>query len=102
MNIPKDTPLTEVHHAEFNEVTGWRDAAFKIAYAVGFILIGWFIDRIGTRKGFASAMSLWGVAAIGTGVVGSIVGLLSLRFLLGFGEDGNFPHRKSLLLGKSV
>src|SRR3546814_20960783 len=47
--------------------------------------------RRGTRKGFASAMNLWGVAAIGTGFVGSIGGLLSLRFLLGFGEAGNFP-----------
>src|SRR3546814_9723773 len=99
MNIPEDTPLTEVHHAEFNEVKGWIDAAFKIAYAVGFILIGWFIDRIGTRKGFASAMTLWGVAALGTGFVGSIGGLLSLRFLFGFGEAGNFPA--SIKIGRA-
>lgn len=91
MGIPDGQVLTEADHEAFNEVKGWIDAAFKIAYALGFILVGWFIDRIGTRKGFASAMTVWGVAAIGTGFVGSIGGLLSLRFLLGFGEAGNFP-----------
>ncbi|QEC52246.1 ACS family hexuronate transporter-like MFS transporter [Anseongella ginsenosidimutans] len=91
MNIPEGDAITEEHHAEFNEVKGWIDASFKIAYALGFILVGWFVDRIGTRKGFASAMTIWGFAAIGTGFVGSIGGLLSLRFLLGFGEAGNFP-----------
>lgn len=91
MKIPDGQPITAEHHAHFNEIKGWIDAAFKIAYALGFILVGWFIDRVGTRKGFASAMTLWGVAAIGTGFVGSIGSLLTLRFILGFGEAGNFP-----------
>src|SRR5690606_36654366 len=91
MKIPDGQPVTAEHHAQFNEIKGWIDAAFKIAYALGFILVGWFIDRVGTRKGFASAMTLWGVAAIGTGFVGSIGSLLTLRFILGFGEAGNFP-----------
>lgn len=91
MKIPEGEVITDAHHAEFNEIKGWIDAAFKVAYALGFILVGWFIDRVGTRKGFASAMTVWGLAAIGTGFVGSIGSLLTLRFILGFGEAGNFP-----------
>lgn len=91
MNIPEGQPITEAQHLEFNKVKGWIDAAFKIAYAIGFILVGWFVDRVGTRKGFASAMTMWSFAAMGTGLVSSIGGLSVMRFLLGFGEAGNFP-----------
>src|SRR5690606_6780257 len=91
MKIPEGQPITEAQHLEFNKVKGWIDAAFKIAYAIGLILAGWFVHRVGTRKGFASAMTMWSFAAMGTGLVTSIGGLSVMRFLLGFGEAGNFP-----------
>jgi ACS family hexuronate transporter-like MFS transporter len=39
---------------------GWSDleygrisAAFTLAYAIGFLFAGWFIDRFGTKIGYA-------------------------------------------------
>ncbi|WPP51921.1 MFS transporter [Catalinimonas niigatensis] len=91
MNIPDGTPITEQDQIQYDRVKGWIDSAFKVAYAIGFVVTGWFIDRVGTRKGFASAITLWNIAAIGTGFAGSISSLLSMRFILGLGEAGNFP-----------
>jgi ACS family hexuronate transporter-like MFS transporter len=70
---------------------GYVDAAFKAAYALGFLLIGYIIDRIGTKNGFSIALSLWSLAGVLNGFVGSVKGLSITRFLLGLGESGNFP-----------
>lgn len=91
MNIPAGKPITEQDQIEYTQVKGWIDATFKIAYGIGFVVVGWFIDRVGTRKGFATAITLWNIAAVGTGFASSIGSLLSMRFLLGLGEAGNFP-----------
>jgi MFS family permease len=49
---------------------GWTDveygrisAAFTLAYAIGFVFAGWFIDRVGTRVGYALYLVVWSVAA---------------------------------------
>ncbi|MEK6482190.1 MFS transporter [Catalinimonas sp. 4WD22] len=91
MGIPEGQPITQQDQQRYTQMKGWIDAAFKIAYGLGFVVVGMFIDKVGTRKGFASAIVLWNVAAIGTGFVGSVSSLLSMRFLLGLGEAGNFP-----------
>src|SRR5688500_13941599 len=38
--------------------------SFQLAYAIGLLLAGRFIDRVGTRIGFAIAVGLWSVAAM--------------------------------------
>ncbi len=42
----------------------WIVFAFQTAYAIGLLLVGKLMDRIGTKKGFALAIVLWSVAAI--------------------------------------
>jgi ACS family hexuronate transporter-like MFS transporter len=89
---------------------------FQLAYAIGLLLAGRVMDKIGTKKGFAIAIVLWSVAAVGhafadsvpwlnfptlnldekTGVSfvslgGAAAGFALARFLLGLGEAGNFP-----------
>jgi len=51
---------------------GWSEVdyadiifAFQLAYAIGFVVAGRVIDRIGTRLGFAAAIVVWSLAAIG-------------------------------------
>jgi ACS family hexuronate transporter-like MFS transporter len=83
--------LTGAEIGRFKEMMGYVDAAFKAAYALGFLLIGYVIDRIGTKNGFSIALSLWSVAGVLNGFVGSVKGLSFTRFLLGLGESGNFP-----------
>lgn len=103
---------------------GWRDEriyaaivfSFQLAYAIGLLLAGRLIDRIGIRRGFTLAVVFWSVAAVGhaaadwfpwlklptlnldasTGfsvvlLSGAAAGFALARFGLGLGEAGNFP-----------
>jgi ACS family hexuronate transporter-like MFS transporter len=81
-----------------SKAIGWDEKSysnivtcFQVAYAIGLLLSGPVIDYLGTRVGYAAALVLWSVAAVGHGLVRSIVGFGAMRFLLGLGEAGNFP-----------
>ena len=90
--------------------------SFQFAYAIGMLLSGRIIDRIGIKKGFIIFVGLWSLAAIGHGfahllpsfslpwmqidaktgfafvtLTGTAAGFALMRFLLGLGEAGNFP-----------
>jgi MFS transporter, ACS family, hexuronate transporter len=64
---------------------------FLIAYTIGQVLLGYWIDRVGTRTGFIASISLWSAAAIAHAFVSGVFGLAICRVLLGFGESGNWP-----------
>ncbi|HEX2860537.1 MAG TPA: MFS transporter [Lacunisphaera sp.] len=77
---------------------GWTDqeygnisAAFTLAYALGFLVAGWFIDRFGTRVGYTVYLVVWSLAAAGHALARSVTGFSIARFALGIGESGNFP-----------
>jgi ACS family hexuronate transporter-like MFS transporter len=96
---------------------GWSEVdyadivfAFQGAYAIGLLVAGRLIDRVGTKLGFSLALLLWSAAAIahawaigigqyaapllalvGLTYSGSVAGFIAVRFLLGLGEGGNFP-----------
>ena len=91
LGLPAGTPLGDKEVAEFKERMGYVDAAFKLAYAVGFVIAGWMIDRLGTRRGFSISITVWSIAGILHGFVNSVMGMCGARFLLGLGEAGNFP-----------
>ncbi len=83
--------LTKEATDRFKVLYGDVDAAFKFAYALGFLLAGWLIDRIGTRRGFALGILVWSIAAVLTTFVGNMAGLRWARAGLGLGEAANFP-----------
>jgi MFS transporter, ACS family, hexuronate transporter len=91
LGLDSGTALTDDHIRSFKTIMGQVDAAFKIAYAIGFILVGWMIDRIGTKKGFSISIIVWSIAGILNGFVTNVRGLFATRFMLGVGEAGNFP-----------
>ncbi len=103
---------------------GWSDEriyagivfSFQLAYAIGMLVAGGIIDRIGLKRGFIIAIIIWSVAAAGHGfahklpefslpalvisdkvgfafltLTGAAAGFALMRFLLGLGEAGNFP-----------
>src|SRR5579863_10115424 len=77
---------------------GWNEIdysnlvfAFQAAYALGMLLVGRLIDRLGTRLGYALTMLVWSLASMAHGLTSSLSGFLAARFALGFGEAGVFP-----------
>jgi ACS family hexuronate transporter-like MFS transporter len=76
----------------WNEIQyGWIVSSFQAAYAIGYLLAGRFIDRVGTRVGYALMFLIWSAAAIGHSLASSVLGFGVARFVLGLGESGNFP-----------
>jgi ACS family hexuronate transporter-like MFS transporter len=76
----------------WNEIQyGYIVTSFQAAYAVGLLITGGVIDRLGTRIGYAIAISIWSLAAMGHALVQSVIGFAIARFALGLGEAGNFP-----------
>ena len=65
--------------------------AFTTTYAIGYLAMGRFIDRVGTKIGYAVSLIVWSLASIGHGFVKSTVGFLIARGTLGISEAGNFP-----------
>jgi ACS family hexuronate transporter-like MFS transporter len=86
-------------------------SVFQFAYAISMLFAGSWIDRLGTKRGYAWAIVIWSIGAmihawsvpmgqglltlfgflgIGTFSV-SVMGFMFSRAVLAFGEAGNFP-----------
>jgi ACS family hexuronate transporter-like MFS transporter len=65
--------------------------AFSAAYAIGLLVAGWFIDKVGTKIGYAVSVVLWSVAGMLHAVAKSVTGFGLARLGLGLGEAGNYP-----------
>jgi ACS family hexuronate transporter-like MFS transporter len=65
--------------------------AFTAAYAVGLLAFGWFIDKIGTKIGYAITVVVWSIAGMLHALARSAFGFGIARVGLGLGEAGNFP-----------
>src|SRR6476661_5643840 len=77
---------------------GWSEidysnlvVAFQAAYALGMVVVGRLIDKLGTRLGYALAMIFWSLASMGTALGSSLAGFAVSRVALGFGEAAVFP-----------
>ena len=96
---------------------GWNEIdysnivfAFQSAYAIGLMLAGRLMDKVGTKAGYAIALIVWSLAAVacaeatafgpvtasllatvGFVTTPSVAGFMAARFALGLGEGGNFP-----------
>ena len=66
-------------------------SAFSFAYAIGLLLSGRFIDKVGTRIGYSVSVVVWSVASMFHAVAKSVMGFGIARLSLGLGEAGNFP-----------
>jgi len=65
--------------------------AFQLAYGIAMLVAGGLTDKLGTRKAFAIAISLWSIAAMLPGAAFSVASFAAAMFLLGLGEAANFP-----------
>lgn len=65
--------------------------AFTAAYAIGLLLIGRLIDKIGTKAGYTVIIIIWSVAGMLHAIARSALHFSLARIGLGLGEAGNFP-----------
>jgi len=65
--------------------------AFTASYAVGLLVFGNFIDKIGTKLGYTVSLVIWSLAAMFHALARSTFGFGVARSALGIGEGGNFP-----------
>ena len=65
--------------------------AFQISYAIGLLIAGRFIDRVGTKAGYALSLIVWSIASMGHALVKGTLGFIIARSTLGLSEAGNFP-----------
>lgn len=84
-------PILDQQLGWTNEQFGLVNAAFQGAYGVSLLVFGWFVDRFGTKIGYAVTIGAWAIAACGHALVSSISGFVAARLTLGLGEGGNFP-----------
>lgn len=77
---------------------GWSEAdygyivtAFQVAYAIGLIASGRFLDKFGTRIGYMFSVILWSIAGIFHAFARGATSFAMARFTLGIGESANFP-----------
>ncbi|WP_336689462.1 MULTISPECIES: MFS transporter [unclassified Chryseobacterium] len=89
MGLLKPTLETEFHWDEKDY--SYIVMAFTATYALGYLAMGRFIDRVGTKIGYAVSLVVWSLASIGHGFVKSTVGFIVARMSLGLSEAGNFP-----------
>lgn len=82
--ITRELGLT---NTEFGQIVTW----FLLAYTISQGVSGKLYDRVGTRLGFTFSIITWSAAAIAHAFARGIVSLSLFRFVLGFGEAGNWP-----------
>jgi ACS family hexuronate transporter-like MFS transporter len=82
--ITHDLGLT---NTQFGGILTW----FLLAYTISQGLSGKLYDRVGTKRGFVCSIVLWSIAAIAHAFARGLATLSAFRFVLGFGEAGNWP-----------
>jgi ACS family hexuronate transporter-like MFS transporter len=73
--------------------TGYANAVFgfSIAYMIGNLAWGSWLDFVGLRLGMLIAVGLWTLASTGHALVTGMWGFVLAQGVLGFGEGATFP-----------
>lgn len=104
-------PLLEQEFGWSNRDYSHMASAFQFSAAVAFLGTGWFIDRIGLRRGFAIGVGAWSIAGMAHAFVTTVGGFVAARAALGVAESIGTPaqvktaatyfppEKRSLMLG---
>ena len=84
-------PTLQAEFGWSNRAYSHMASAFQISAALAFLGTGWFIDRIGLRKGFAVGVGGWSLAAMAHALVGTTAGFIGVRIALGTFEAVGTP-----------
>ena len=93
-----DRAVISLLKSDLTKEFSWNDGdyanieiAFKLSYAIGMLLSGRLLDKLGTKMGYFFATLFWSLAAVGHAFVQSTLGFIVARSALGVTESGNFP-----------
>ena len=64
---------------------------FTACYAIGMVMSGKMVDKVGVKVGYGICVLLWSIAACGHALVRNTLGFGVMRALLGISESGSFP-----------
>lgn len=64
---------------------------FQFTYAIGMVVAGRIIDKIGTKLGYALTLIFWSIASILHAFATGTLSFMVFRGFLGITEAGNFP-----------
>jgi ACS family hexuronate transporter-like MFS transporter len=84
---PSVTKALDISDQEY----GWLTAAFSVAYLIATPLAGWWIDRVGARRGLVGSVLVWSTVAALHALAPGLGLLFALRIALGFAEGPSFP-----------
>lgn len=70
---------------------GYIVSGFQVAYAIGLLVSGRLLDKIGTRIGYSVSVFVWSLAGMAHAAARSVFAFGIARFFLGLGESANFP-----------
>jgi ACS family hexuronate transporter-like MFS transporter len=65
--------------------------AFQLMYAIGYVLAGRLIDRVGVRWGLLASVALWSAATMAHAAARTVTGFNVARAWLGLTEGGMYP-----------
>src|ERR1700690_3152999 len=93
-----DRPVLGILKSTLQRDLGWNEIdfgnlilAFQAFYAVGMLVVGRVMDRLGTRLGYPLSMVFWSLASMGHALCSSFTSFIVARSALGFGKAGVFP-----------
>jgi ACS family hexuronate transporter-like MFS transporter len=93
-----DRQMLSVLKPTIEQQYGWNETtyanivfSFQLAYAIGYVVFGRLIDKLGARVGYSLAAAIWGLAAMAHALAANAWHFMLVRFALGLGESGNFP-----------
>jgi MFS transporter, ACS family, aldohexuronate transporter len=72
---------------DYGDIVSW----FSLAYALGFLVAGRVIDRVGVKRGLGAAVVIWSLASMAHAFVWTAAGFSVVRAALGLGESAIFP-----------
>jgi ACS family hexuronate transporter-like MFS transporter len=84
-------PILEIEFKWTEVDYGYIVMAFAAMYALGYVIFGSLIDKVGSKIGYGISVFVWSIAAMLHAVVRSTLGFGMVRALLGLAESGNFP-----------
>lgn len=93
-----DRQIIGVLKPVIEEDMGWSEVdygnivtAFQASYGIGLLVVGRWLDRVGTRKGIAIAIALWSIAAAFHAAARSVLAFILARVALGIAESAAYP-----------